>query len=217
MASLLPSLSEYSRYKDRYYEESQEQYVTDMAASTTLYIGNLSFFSTEEQIYELFSTCGPVKRIVMGLDRNKRTPCGFCFVEFEHRRDGMDALRFLRTHKLDDRQLKIDLDHGFRDGRQFGRGKSGGQVFDDHRLGFDADRGGYGARMRGTAYEEHHTVPRGLADDQAYQQLHSADSASAAASQFTAGNRKRSLDDDHDDDHTMTEAKVRRRGREDDD
>jgi RNA recognition motif-containing protein len=50
--------------------------------STTLYVGNLSFYTTEEQIYELFSKVGEVKRIIMGLDRFKKTPCGFCFVEY---------------------------------------------------------------------------------------------------------------------------------------
>lgn len=50
--------------------------------SCTLYVGNLSFYTTEEQIHELFSKCGDVKRIVMGLDKVKKTPCGFCFVEY---------------------------------------------------------------------------------------------------------------------------------------
>ena len=41
-------------------------------------VGNLSFYTTEEQIYELFSQCanpeegGGIKRIIMGLDRNTR-------------------------------------------------------------------------------------------------------------------------------------------------
>jgi hypothetical protein len=41
-------------------------------------VGNLSFFTTEEQIHELFGKCanieegGGVKRIIMGLDRNTR-------------------------------------------------------------------------------------------------------------------------------------------------
>lgn len=50
--------------------------------SCTLYVGNLSFYTTEEQIFELFSKCGDVKRIIMGLDKFKKTPCGFCFVEY---------------------------------------------------------------------------------------------------------------------------------------
>jgi nuclear cap-binding protein subunit 2 len=49
--------------------------------SNTVYVGNLSFYTTEEQIYELFSKVGDIKRIIMGLDREKKTPCGFCFVE----------------------------------------------------------------------------------------------------------------------------------------
>ena len=38
-----------------------------------------------EQVYELFSRSGELKRVIMGLDRYTKTPCGFCFVEFHHR------------------------------------------------------------------------------------------------------------------------------------
>jgi nuclear cap-binding protein subunit 2 len=53
-----------------------------MATTATLYIGNLSFYTSEEQIHALFSACGQLKRIIMGLDRNLKTPCGFAFVEY---------------------------------------------------------------------------------------------------------------------------------------
>ena len=53
-----------------------------LESSSTLYVGNLSFYTTEEQIHELFSRAGDLKRIVMGLDKVKKTPCGFCFVEY---------------------------------------------------------------------------------------------------------------------------------------
>ena len=49
--------------------------------SSTLYVGNLSYFTTEEQVYELFSRVGDIRRVIMGIDRYKKTPCGFCFVE----------------------------------------------------------------------------------------------------------------------------------------
>lgn len=61
--------------------------------STTLYVGNLSFYTTEEQIYELFTKCGDIRRIVMGLDKYKKTPCGFCFVEYYNREDAENCLR----------------------------------------------------------------------------------------------------------------------------
>ena len=43
-----------------------------LSISCTLYVGNMSFYTTEEQLYELFGKCGEVKRIVMGLDKFKR-------------------------------------------------------------------------------------------------------------------------------------------------
>ena len=46
-------------------------------------------------------------------------------------------------------QGDIDLDPGYQEGRQFGRGKSGGQVRDEFRQEYDSGRGeltrpGYG-------------------------------------------------------------------------
>lgn len=96
--------------------------------STTLYVGNLSFFTTEEQIYELFSRAGDLKRIVMGLDRMRKTPCGFCFVEYYAREDAENSIRYVSGTRLDDRIIRADWDAGFEEGRQYGRGKSGGQV-----------------------------------------------------------------------------------------
>lgn len=61
---------------------SVEEYDQKLLLSSTLYVGNLSFYTTEDQVYELFSMCGEVKRVIMGLDKNKKTPCGFCFVEY---------------------------------------------------------------------------------------------------------------------------------------
>ena len=83
---------------------------------------------TEEQVHEVFRQAGDIKRIIMGLDRLKKTPCGFCFVEYFDRPDAETAVRFLNGAKLDDRQIRCDWDWGFDDGRQYGRGKSGGQV-----------------------------------------------------------------------------------------
>lgn len=115
--------------------------------SCTIYVGNLSFYTSEEQIYELFSKCGQIKRIVMGLDRFKFTPCGFCFVIFSSAKEAMNAIKYLSNTKLDEKIITIDLDPGFEDGRQFGRGKSGGQVSDELRFEFDAVRGGFGVSL----------------------------------------------------------------------
>lgn len=58
-------------------------------------------------------------------------------------------MRFVSGTKLDERVIRCDLDPGYRDGRQYGRGRSGGQVRDEYRQEYDAGRGGWGHnRMR---------------------------------------------------------------------
>ncbi|KAL0930941.1 nuclear cap binding protein subunit 2 [Colletotrichum truncatum] len=130
-----------------------------LAHATTLYVGNLSFYTTEEQVYELFSKCGEIKRLVMGLDRFNKTPCGFCFVEYYTHQDALDCMKYIGGTKLDERVIRTDLDPGFEEGRQYGRGKSGGQVRDEYREDYDEGRGGLGRavqsdRERGGEYDE---------------------------------------------------------------
>lgn len=117
-----------SAYRDQKFKGTKTEQERLLAQSSTLYIGNLSFYTTEEQIHELFSRAGDVKRIIMGLDRNKKTPCGFCFVEYYTRADGENAMRYINGTRLDDRLIRTDWDAGFIEGRQYGRGKAGGQV-----------------------------------------------------------------------------------------
>jgi nuclear cap-binding protein subunit 2 len=143
----VPSLEEPSSYRDRKYEGSVDEQELRIHSSATLYIGNLSFFTTEEQIHAHFCFCGHVKRIVMGLDRNKKTPCGFAFVEYFDRQGALLAKSLLDGSKLDERFIRIDIDAGFIEGRQFGRGRSGGQVRDEFRLEYDAGRGGWGPKL----------------------------------------------------------------------
>lgn len=142
MSTLFDRLDAPSAYRDR----SGRSNTQDLSKSTTLYIGNLSFYTTEEQIHELFSKCGEIKRIIMGLDRNTKSPCGFCFVEFYNHQDATDCMLYISGTKLDDRVVRCDLDPGYTDGRQWGRGKSGGQVRDEYRDDFDNGRGGWGTR-----------------------------------------------------------------------
>lgn len=76
----------------------------------------------------MFSRCGDVLRIIMGLDKHRKTPCGFCFVVYYTRKDAEDAVKYLSGTKVDERPIRVDFDWGFMEGRQFGRGRAGGQV-----------------------------------------------------------------------------------------
>lgn len=99
--------------------------------SKTIYVGNLTKFTTEEQLFELFQKCGRIEKIIMGLDRIELIPCGFCFVIFSTEAGLLNAMKYLKDTKLDGQVLTIDLDPGFKEGRQFGRGIYGGQAAHD--------------------------------------------------------------------------------------
>lgn len=49
-------------------------------------------------------------------------------IRYYIRASAENAMRFINGTRLDDRIIRTDWDAGFKEGRQYGRGKSGGQV-----------------------------------------------------------------------------------------
>lgn len=75
-------------------------------------------------------------------------------------------MRYVSGTKLDERIIRCDLDLGYKEGRQFGRGKSGGQVRDEHRQDYDPGRGGWGAQAQRQEIERRREVEERYADAQ---------------------------------------------------
>ena len=74
--------------------------------SKKIYVGNLPFSSTEDQIRNLFSRYGTVTSVSLITDRQTGNPRGFGFVEME---DGADqAISALNNHELDGRNLNVN-------------------------------------------------------------------------------------------------------------
>eukprot|EP00039_Didymoeca_costata_P005006 m.77672 g.77672 ORF g.77672 m.77672 type:complete len:134 (+) comp12635_c0_seq2:112-513(+) len=109
------------RYRDRLAGYTEEEYDKKLKESTTLYVGGLSKFTSDSQIHELFSSVGPVSRVIMGINQSNRTSCGFCFVVYSNRQAAEAAMLCLSHSKLDGEDLSMDWDIGFAEGRQFGR------------------------------------------------------------------------------------------------
>ena len=80
---------------DRKYYSTFDDQLKVLTTSKTVYVGNLSFFTTEQQIHEVFSVAGPICRIIMGLNQKTKTPCGFCFVEYYRREHAAACLKFV--------------------------------------------------------------------------------------------------------------------------
>lgn len=57
-----------SKYWDRKNYESLEEYNAALQISATVYVGNLSFYTQQSSVKELFSRAGNVKDVIMGID-----------------------------------------------------------------------------------------------------------------------------------------------------
>lgn len=104
-----------------------------------IYVGNLSFSTTEEGLRSLFEQSGPVDTVTIIQDRVTGRSRGFGFVEMPDESDGQAAIAALDGNDFDGRNLKVNQakereDRGSRGG---GGGYGGGG-------GGRRDSGGYG-------------------------------------------------------------------------
>lgn len=58
-------------------------------------------------------------------------------IRYYSREDTEDACKYISGTILDDRPIRVDFDWGFQDGRQWGRGRSGGQVNNFRTIKFE--------------------------------------------------------------------------------
>ena len=87
-----------------------------------LYVGNLSFNTTESQLRELFATHGEVSSASLVTDRETGRPRGFGFVEFPNAEHAKAAIAGLNGKNIDGRDLTVNEAKP----REAGAGRSGG-------------------------------------------------------------------------------------------
>lgn len=72
-----------------------------------IYIGNMSFETTEDQLRQAFEDFGEVSTVNIITDRNTGEPRGFAFVEMSARDEATAAIGGLNGTELDGRELKV--------------------------------------------------------------------------------------------------------------
>jgi len=110
-----------------------------------IYVGNLSFDTTEDQIRSLFETYGAVDRVSIITDRDTGQPRGFAFVEMTDDEAASKAVEALNGTKLGGRNLNINEARPKESRPRSGGGGRGGYGRDSGGGG----RGGYGGRGGG--------------------------------------------------------------------
>ncbi|GAB4453818.1 MAG: RNA-binding protein [Anaerolineae bacterium] len=91
-----------------------------------LYVGNLSYQTTEDDLRTLFAKAGQVASVAVIKDRDTGNSKGFAFVEMSTQAEAQKAVSMLNGFSLEDRELKVNLAKPREDRGGFGnRGGSG--------------------------------------------------------------------------------------------
>ena len=110
--------------------------------STKLYVGNLSYNASEDDLKELFSQAGEVVSAKIITDKFSGQARGFGFVEMATNEDAQKAISMFNGQAFKERELKVSEARPQAEG---GRGGGGGQR---RSGGFGGGGGGFGGGRR---------------------------------------------------------------------
>ena len=114
--------------------------------NTKLFVGNLSFATTENELQDLFETCGPVTNVNLITDRMSGKSKGFAFVTMANK-EGFDAaVESLSGKDMNGRALTVNEAKPREDRPQRSGGFGGGGGYGGGGGGRDRGYGGGGGR-----------------------------------------------------------------------
>jgi len=108
-----------------------------------LYVGNLSFSTTEDELRTLFAQVGTVASVELIKDRDTGSSKGFAFVTMGAQSEAEEAIKKFNGYSLGNRQIKVNP---ARPKEESGRGGFGGPRRNTYGSGGGA--GGAGGRDR---------------------------------------------------------------------
>lgn len=109
-----------------------------------LYVGNLSYNTSDEDLRTLFAQAGTVSSATVVKDRDTNRSRGFAFVEMATQVEAQKAISMFNGYMLDNRALTVNL---ARPREERGGGGSGGSF--DKRGGGGSKSGGSRRGQRG--------------------------------------------------------------------
>jgi len=93
---------------------------------TKLYVGNLSYTTTEDDLQTLFAQAGVVKTVTLIKDRDTGRSKGFAFVEMETQVEAQKAISLLNGVQVQERTLTVNLARPRAERERGGRPRGGG-------------------------------------------------------------------------------------------
>lgn len=131
--------------------------------SAKVFVGNLDFNTTKDEVQSLFSQIGEIKDVFLPMDRESGRPRGFAFVEFASDEDAAKAIERFNGYELGGRALRVNAAEdrprtggggGGGRGKSFGGGGGGGGYSGGGGGGYGGSGGGggYGGSGGGGGY-----------------------------------------------------------------
>jgi RNA recognition motif-containing protein len=74
-----------------------------------LYVGNLSFSTTEDDLRALFAKAGTVDAVALIKDRDTGSSKGFAFVTFSVQSEAEAAIKMFNGYTLGNREIKVNV------------------------------------------------------------------------------------------------------------
>src|SRR5512136_2405001 len=93
---------------------------------TKIYVGNLSFATTENELQELFAQAGTVASVALIKDRDTGQSKGFAFIDMGNQADAEKAIQMFNGKTLGNRELKVNLARPREERGSGGYGRGGG-------------------------------------------------------------------------------------------
>jgi len=74
-----------------------------------LYVGNLSYNTTEDTLRTLFAEYGEIQSVNLIMDRDTGRPKGFAFVTMSTQAEAENAIVMFNEKNADDRTIKVNI------------------------------------------------------------------------------------------------------------
>lgn len=110
--------------------------------SSKVFVGNLDFKATRDQIESLFSEAGQIQDVFIPIERETGRPRGFAFVEFDTGEAAEKAIELFDGHELGGRALRVNAAED--------RPRRPPPFVPGDGPSFDRGRGGFGGKPKGS-------------------------------------------------------------------